>query len=309
MKPSYILPTAGLSTDQVKLGRLITNIWSPANTFHDPPTVSYSPNVHNVTHYSSKLYHRSGSQSSVSSKLSKLFGINSDRSSEVFLKIEAESTTTQTLSNYSDLFKSMWHRQEASSTPGTEGTRQWIQDRLVDDEEVYMIVGITTVTDATVTVVECSTSTTAYHAGIPISEIASLAQPALATISALDVMIAMTVGRFGKSGGSYEVKGTNVVAVQYCKVKVGKWWKGKGAEAKLSSGEIAWEWFIGRRSRAMSPICNPRDQPVVVVSLAEPVNVAQILGEDEEGQGGEDGQGLGDDGVESFTIEDAEIVF
>jgi hypothetical protein len=299
MRSSYIL--LGVSTDQLKIGRLVTDIWAPYNRYHDPPSISSSPEIHELNLHKSHLYYRTGTKSTVLVKLSKLFGINHDSQSNVCLDIEAESTSTQTLSNYPEVFKSLWE----NTTDETDGTKEWIQHRLLDDEDVYMVVGIRTVTNATVTVSNFSGNATGLNAGIPVSELAS---HGLYGSSALDVMIAMSAGQVKGVGETYQIKGACVIAAQYCKVKVGKWWNGDSKEAHLTTRDVAWEWLVGNHSRQPGHSDGfPQDRPVVTVSLGEPLDAAKFIGVNEEVVSETDDDD--DDRIRSFTMHDVELVF
>ena len=315
MTPTYFLTE--LSTDQVKLGRLVTNIWTPYNAFYDPPFISYTPVVHEVIRHSSKFCLHRSNKSSIGSTLSKLFGIDYGRSSNTFLRIEAKSISTQTISNYSDAFEFLWSG--IARTPGdaqgktdeVDRTREWIQNRLEDSEDVFMVVGIRTITDATVTVHESSDVTTRLNAGIPVTELVSSGL-SMALGSALDVTIAMGVGRAGGVGEKYEVRGTRVMAVQYCRVKVGKWWKGKDVAAKLAAKQVVWEWFIGNGLRGTTPSnTGPQDPLMVVVALGDMVDAAEIMGvNDDEGHDAEgNNEDEDEDRIQSFSVDGVELVF
>jgi hypothetical protein len=138
-KQSYFLPE--LSPEQIKL---VTNPWIPYNAYHDPPLFSQPSQVHNITHYSSTLHYSNENQGRIYPKLSDRFGRASrvstlfkiDRNSRknVEFKIEAVSTTSQTLSNFSDAIKSIWSGSTLVTVDGKGNsgvaTKQWIQNRL-----------------------------------------------------------------------------------------------------------------------------------------------------------------------------------
>jgi hypothetical protein len=318
MKPSYVL--TGLSVEQVKLGRLVTrkNIWTPYNAFHDPPSLTYSPDVHEVTCHSSELHYHNSTQSSVPLRLSKLFGVNRTVDTNVFLKIEADSTTMQMLSDYSSIFRS-WPSDVADTTgnservaDGLDQTREWIQNRLESDEDVFMVVGIKTVTNAKVTIHQSSNNTRSLKAGIPTSELGLHGLSPIPGASALDIMIAMTAGQAGGVSEKYEMKGTRVMAVQYCRVKVSKWPKSKIGEAKLDMGGIVWKWFVGNGSVLMkASTSDSRDSFMVSISTGEIADAAEIVGSDEEEQDEHEDDDLDEDEdhIDRVLINGVELMF
>jgi hypothetical protein len=316
-KSAYVVN--GLSEDQVKLGRLVTNVFIPFDKYHDPPTLSlaHTTNTSKLTQHSSTLYNHSNSQTSIFLRLSKLFGIDHDRRSKTFWKVEAESVTTQMLSNYSEVFETLWkcvasepREPDRPGKPKSElaRTREWIQNRLEDDEHVYMVVGIKTVTNAKVTVGQSSGVTNIVDAGIPVTEIVSHGLSTPVDMSALDAMIAVTVGQRGGAGETYEVKEPFVMAVQYCRVKLKKRKIGNGnSEETLTPRDISWEWFIGGRPRVMTPSTRPKDEFTVSVSLGNIVDMADIvMGEEEPADA--DGE-ADDDHIQNVLIGDVELMF
>lgn len=307
MKPSYVLP--GISTNQVKLGRLVTNVWTPHNSFHDPPTISDTDissqlEIHKVIRHSSEFYNHTHNKCATFLKLSKFFGINLDSSSNVIFKVKARSTTTEALSNYSDLFRSIWRGGGVSTTsnPGAhmDATREWVQNRIEDGEDVYMVVGITTATDATVVVDVRSATITGPQVGVPTSDMALPGISSLANASALDVILAMAVGQCGTGIETHEMNGTHVIAVQYCKVKVGKWWKKKSEEPRLASGHVVWKWFVGP-NRSMNPPPVTDEEMMMDASLGEPVTM-DVLGPNEE-------DAEEDQRIENVLLGDGELLF
>jgi hypothetical protein len=310
---AYVL--TGLSVDQVKLGRLVTNVWTPYNGYHDPPGLSLTTDVAKLTQRKSTIYSHNNTQTSLMLRLSKLFGIDHDRRSNAFWKVEAESTTTQTLSNYSEVFETLWkgvaacERDPEKPKSELHKTREWIQNRLEGDEDVYMVVGIKTVTNAKVTVGQSSGTATAVDAGIPVTDMVSHGLSTLVNISPLDVMIAIAVGSRGGVGETYEVEGPCVMAVQYCRVKLRRRKVGNGNdEETLAPHKIAWEWFLGGRPRVMTPSTGPKDKFMVEVSLGGIVDKADIVMDEEEPVSTE-GETDDEDRIQNVLVDGVELLF
>jgi len=254
MKSSYILiQSNGLSDKQVKLGRLVTNIWTPFDSFHDPPSLFTSDlaQVDEITDHNSTLYFNRNCDDSISLKLSKLFGISLNHASNSALLIKAKSVSTATLLNHTSVFNRIFSGPTVgpSESSETNETRAWIQKRFEGGEAVYMVVGIQTVTDAKVTQVQSSNLKTSFDGSIPVTDIASHGVSAPIGWSTLDVSIAVVLGRDGGAGAEYEIQGTRVIAVQYCKIQVSlrKWRTGKD-EVKLA--ERTWQWYLGEKMRS-----------------------------------------------------------
>jgi hypothetical protein len=301
MKPSYVVPTPLL--EQVKLGRLVTNIWMPSDVYYDPaPSVSRSPTqIQQVTQYSSTIHFRTSSKSSVYLRLLKLFGIRRDRNANVSMKVEAEGVTTETLSNYADVFRSMWRGESPEGNSEKEADvinplREWVQDRLESDEEVYMITGVKMATNAKITVETSLDTSTSLTPGLQLPSNGTSGDPQA-------IMIAIKLRRSYGIEEKYEVKGTCVVALQYCKLNVAKRWMGKNAQEVVSVGNNSWEWLAAAKRTITSDI-TPRNRLIVEVSLGEPVDSSGMARVDEEGQDSDD-----EDRVYCYRVGDVELIF
>jgi hypothetical protein len=206
VKASYILVQSnGLSDNQVKLGRLVTNIWTPFISYHDPPNISDTHGrlhqTDEITNHNSTLYFNNNRNDSLSLKLSKLFGIGIDRSSNSALVIKAKSVSTSTLSDCVLAFDCIFDGPADNTATGTSTTRSWIQNRIQGGHDVYMVVGIQTVTDAHITQLHSFTTNPSSSVAVPVSEIASHGAAAVASTvgaggwSALDVSLAIAMAR------------------------------------------------------------------------------------------------------------------
>jgi hypothetical protein len=312
MKSSYILvQSTGLSGKQVKLGRLVTNIWTPFDSFHDPPSLFTSDleQIDEITNHNSTLYFNCNRDDSLSLKISKLFGISLNRTSNWALLIRARSVSTTTLLDSTATFNRVFNHPTTESSHLNEEaeTRRWIQNRFEGGEAVYMVVGIQAVTDAKVTHFQASNLKQALHGGIPVTDIAAHGVPALVGWSALDVSIVAALARDSGAGSEYEIQGTRVVAVQYCKIKLSlRRWQ-KDEEVKLA--DRTWQWYLGeiRASPENNTSKNHQSCFGLEVLLGEIVDISEARNVSEGDSGGHEGED--EDCVDSISVSGVEFVF
>ena len=292
----------GLPEAEVKVGRLVTSIWDPFQQIHDPPSFSrlLDSQTHVIVDENITSSHFDSSSTSILLKLSQLIGIGHDVTASLSTIVEAKIARRTIFSNYQDAFYSLF------SDPNTEATKRWIQNRLDEGTDVYMVVGITTVTDAKVTMVSAASSKPFLKANIPVSHMAALPIP----WSALDISIALGVARNGSGGAVREMKGTRVVGAQYCRLKLRKWWQAKKDAKTTRLGTPAWQsYIIPKRSGAV-----PVDDSgcfMIEASLGEVVSAADIQKWEDEDK--VDDEGCDDeneeDKVDSIVVDGVELVF
>jgi hypothetical protein len=306
MNSAHILiQSNGLSDKQVKLGRLVTNIWTPFDSFHDSPSlVEPKAEATQIDDHNSTFCFNRNCDESIWLKLSKLFGIDLNRKSTTALVIKAKSVSTRTLSDYTSAFNSIFDSAAESETDTAGKTRKWIQNRVEGKEAVYMVVGIQTVTDAKVTQVRSSNINTSLHSGIAVPEITSQGVSSVAEWSAPDVSIAIAIGRDGGASSAYEIQGTRVIAVQYCKVKSRTWPLAGDGGVELTS-RTQWKWYMDEM-RAGGTSNGGQSCFGLEVSLEKMVDAAMARNVSE-GDGEDDGED--EDCVDNISVDGIEIVF
>ena len=227
-------------------------------------------------------------------------GLGHDAMSSLSTTVEAKTATRTIFSNYSDAFYFLF------SDPDADETRKWIQNRLDEGTDMYMVVGITTVTDAKVTMASAADSKSFLKANIPVSQMAALPIP----WSALDVSIALGVARGGAGGAVREIKGTRVVGAQYCRLKARKWWEAKNETKPARLGTPTWQsYIIPKRSGAVQ--VDDSGCFMIEASLGEVVSAAEIQKWQDENKGGDEGPDDEDeeDVVDSIVVDGVELVF
>ena len=291
----------GLPEAQVKIGRLVTDIWDPFRQIHDPPSFLslLDSHIHITVDENLTSSHHDSSGSSILVKLSQLLGIGYDNKSSLSATVEAKTATRTAFSNYSDIFYTLF------SDPGANETRNWIQNRLDEHTDIYMVVGVTAVTDAKVTLASAAYSNPFFKAGIPASKMAALPS----AWSTLDVTIALGAARGGTGTAVHEIRGTRIVGVQYCQVKLRKWWQAK-IEAKATRlGTPTWQSYIIPKRGGVVP-ADDSGCFMIEASLGEVVSAAEIQKWHEDQQdGGEAGSDEEEDAIDSVVVDGVELVF
>jgi hypothetical protein len=138
MSVSIVLSQILLPQASVKLGRLITSVDQPHQNYHDPP-LARQPNVLVSLRDSYTGEHHTTINSGFSSTLTSLMSAGFSKRARTKIRVTTDHVKTYTLDNCDGWFD------EITSLPAT---RSWIEGRLDQDHDIYMIVGFHTVTNA-----------------------------------------------------------------------------------------------------------------------------------------------------------------
>lgn len=269
---SLILPSD--CETQVKLGWLVTNVWAP---IHDYYALPFEPEYQDSPRLAFSHIHPLSEKSTISGKLSRLFGAESG---EKDLLIKAASANFRTLVNYPDAFNSLWRSsglvndaEIEKETKAITEAKLWIQERCPESRKLYLVVGILTAVDASVAVIDHSSASTPK---------ASSPSP---SSSVVGMSIAHTLGQAKHIETSFEVPGTSVIAIQYRKVACErKIWKRSEAQPKLAkSGPEGWQWIIrGGPIRSLDP--DEEVECYMNLEMSQDVVDAVEVGMDPEGE-------------------------
>jgi len=152
-----------------------------------------------------------------------------------------------------------------------EETRHWLEECIKAGSEVFMIIGIHTVCDATITKGREASSKVAGAVQIPLNELATSGAtslfPTIESGSAVGVNGSASVGSHTKL--EFISPGEQVVAVQYRQLRF-KWYSSRSVDAAFLDHHGRWKvQVIGNRSEK-----DPRNfiDDVIEVELKEFIN-------------------------------------
>lgn len=208
MLPNVILPRF-LPQDAVKLGRFTTSIDSPHQNYHDPawtkPTLAVNSPLESYIGV-----HQRASSSGFASALTSLMSAGFSKRAKTKLHITADRVMTSILDNSDGWFE------EATRLPAT---RSWIEQRIDQGNDIYMIVGFRSVTNARIIQESCLGTTAEGQVQLP----AALSLAAAGVIVPLGDIIDPSVGGhrqvFDGARSQFLVHGEQVCALQYRKIR------------------------------------------------------------------------------------------
>ncbi|KAI5844067.1 hypothetical protein DFP73DRAFT_76415 [Morchella snyderi] len=136
---SFPLPNLP-SPQSLRLGCLVTNTENLYQEVHEPFPGRPAQNEYETKDQGEySINSKSSKTSRFTSFLTELLSISQERQSETGFKLKTRLVTTHNLRNHSTWFH---------DACGTEGTRIWLQRRLENKDDVFMLVGFFIVTDA-----------------------------------------------------------------------------------------------------------------------------------------------------------------
>jgi hypothetical protein len=138
MALSIVLPQFFLPQTAIKLGRFITSIDHPHQGYHDPPYLQ-PPKIAVLPRNSYVGVNHKGTNASFGSALTSLISAGFSKRAKARIQVTAESIVTHTLDNSDEWFDG------AVRMPAT---RVWIERALDRGNDIYMVVGYHTVTNA-----------------------------------------------------------------------------------------------------------------------------------------------------------------
>lgn len=226
---TIIVPQFFLPRDFVKLGRFITNIDHPHQGYHDPP--SAEPPKQGITPRDSVvgLQHQ-GSNASFELALTSLMSASFSKRAKTQVRVTAEKITTYTLDNSDEWFDSVTR---------IPATRAWIERAVDRGEDLYMIVGFHTVTNARIVHQVVQGQGVGGHVNVPVS----LTLTSVGVVAPLGNIIDPSVGGkyhdLDSTQAHFVAPGEQVSAFQYRKIRH-KWLSSKTIDTSRLSKSPRW---------------------------------------------------------------------
>lgn len=223
--PSQIL----LPQSSVKLGRFITNVEYPHQHHHDPPSET-PPITLASTRSAYAGEHHAASDASFRSTLTALMSARLSKGTKLKVRVTTGQLRMYTLDNSEAWF---------DETTRLPATRAWIEQAIDRGREVYLIVGIHTVMDASISHESASGSRAGGHAEIPVS----LSLTAAGIVAPFGGIIDPSIG-FQRQGldaahTRFVAPGEQVCAIEYRKIRY-EWLSSKRIEKSRLSNVRQW---------------------------------------------------------------------
>jgi hypothetical protein len=190
MAPNMILPQFFLPRESIKLGRFITSLDHPHQSYHDPVCPN-QPQVLVSLRNSYASTQESDTSSSFGSALTALVSTAFSKRANSRVRVVTEHVKTYVLENSDGWFE---------DATGLTDTRGWIEKQIDQRYAIYMVVGFHTITNARI--IQESTHSISTQGQIKVPE--SLTLAAVGVIAPLGNVIDLHVG-----GHHYDLNGVN----------------------------------------------------------------------------------------------------
>jgi hypothetical protein len=239
MRNPSIVSSRLLACDAVKLGRLVLDVRSPEQEFFDSGSLPGDPAItpadiliKHQYNFNDLLQRTSGSR--FNSTLTRFLAASHANRQEQSAHISAIRNTTYQLQNSTDIFERICSSDQA---------RRWLERALIRDRKVFMVVGMETLLDATLSTQHSASRSVGAEITAP-AEILAAATTAgipLPYSELLDVGAGAEIARGTKSASSLFAAGEQVYAVQYRKLEF-SWFSSRKLEN--ASLEVGNRWKV-----------------------------------------------------------------
>ncbi|PWI64612.1 hypothetical protein PCL_09506 [Purpureocillium lilacinum] len=229
MRVSIVPSPLLLPQSSVKLGRLTTNIEHPHQHHHDPPS-STPPSTFASTRSAYSGEHQAAYGAGFRSTITSLLSARFSKGTKLNVRMTTCQFRTYILDNSDAWFD------EITRLPAT---RVWIERAIDRGDDVYLIVGIHTVTDASVVHESAVGNGSGVQAGIPVG----LSLTAAGVVAPLGDVVdpSVTFQRQGLDGARarFVASGEYVCAIDYRKLRH-EWLSSKRIERVRLSNVRQW---------------------------------------------------------------------
>jgi len=234
-----------LSQDAVTLGQLVLSMDSPSQDFHIPrlPRIAPDDSLVFLQHESFRDTLERTKGSSFNIFLSNVFSTKFNKSIGTTTAIEAAVCKTYQLKNSGDYFSKVCRSNSA---------REWLERAIKRRKDVFLVVGIRTVTDAQITQSRSFSRTLSGKFDIPVTQAVTMAAGGGAVALVPSAVVAGNVGvggsrlnQFNTTGG-FTLQSEQIYAVQFRKIEL-SWFSGRNLDkASLEDGN-RWKVYLARR--------------------------------------------------------------
>jgi len=212
----------------VRLGRFVTSIEQPLESYHQPPLAT--PPTEILSEYEYAEHDQQGSRASFGTSVTSLFSTAFSRRAASQVRVEPRIFRTYALDNSEERFD------EAITLPET---REWIENAAIRGRKMYMIVGFCTMTDTRFVQTSSREQGTQGHATAPVSLSLAAAGAVVPLASLVDPSIKGEFAKFAGNETRIFAPGEQICTIQYREVKH-KWLSSRSLENSRLSKTRQW---------------------------------------------------------------------
>lgn len=234
--PKTIIPLLlFLPLGSVKLGRFITNIDQPHESYHEPPSAEAPKSI--VAEFLFTSNNQNSSNASFGSTLTSLMSAGFSKRTKSKIHIAPAHGTNYSLDN-----SEAWFDKAVSLSD----TRRWIEKAALRGDNVYMIVGITTLTDARLVLGSVGERQVGGQVNVPVGLSLAAAGVIVPLAGLIDPAVDGKYQTIDNAQSQYIAPGEQVCAIQYRKI-CHKWLSRRLIEQSRLSKTRQWLCMEGER--------------------------------------------------------------
>lgn len=208
MTTPALLQKSLLPFESVKLGRFVLNALNPLQAYHDPSETPPESAPNRWENFEKVM--SLSKNSSLRSRLTALLSLSYENKDANTMTLKAVQATTYRLPNSNEWFKKACAQLE---------TRQWLESMIEESEDMYLVIGLHTLTNVQVTQKTVSKGKTGggaeisgLPAGVALAPVGGILNARVHTVREVD-------SRFECK---FDTTGEQIYAIQYRKLKF-KW--------------------------------------------------------------------------------------
>jgi hypothetical protein len=229
-----------LSSESIRLGRLVRNVDEPQSDYVDPDCDLRPESVIIKPHLRYEEVQQSTTDKSFTAVLTRLVSASRTRRNKVYTQVTTDRVTTYQLGN-----SGLWFK----SAIKMETTREWIKESIDQGDEIYVVVGYHTMLNAQVVEGAAESSESSAQLEVPITSSITAATGVAVPLG--DIADPGVVGNSLKKQGiqrRFVATGEQICAVQYRKVRF-KWFSSRDLDAAVLDKENRWKMYWNVRGK------------------------------------------------------------
>jgi hypothetical protein len=256
--PLTIIPNSLLLPLQtLRLGRFVTSIDQPLESYHQPPFTTPPAEIVSESDYAERG--QQGLRASFGASVTSLFSTAFSRRAESHVRVEPRVFKDYALDNSEARF---------DEAVALSDTRKWIENAAIRGRKIYMIVGLCTMTDTRFVQTSAREQGTQGQVTAPVSLSLAAAGVVVPLANLVDPSIQ---GEFARSAGNETrifAPGEQICIIKYREVKY-KWLSSRTLENSRLAGTRQWNCMEGDRRDAYEDEDDEDDEDAIEVDVKD----------------------------------------
>lgn len=235
MRTSIVVPQSFLPPESVKLGRFVLNVDEPQQEYLDPlfDDDSKQPEAIVKPQLRYEEVRQDSSDAGFAALLMQFVSASRTKRKQTLTRVKADRVTTYQLAN-----SGAWFREAIKS----ERTRRWLEQAIAQGDDVYVIVGYHTMSDAQIFEGAAASQETSTKVDAPVTASLAAAGVVVPMGDMLDVGVGAHNHQDQQLQRQFVASGEQVCAVQYRKVRF-SWFSSRDLDRANLQKDNRWKTY------------------------------------------------------------------